>query len=87
MLSQARNASEGSPPTSTNHQLATNPYKSKYGEKWEEEIKQSAQMRKFVSICSLVWHIYAETKSAFLGTEHNFFYHDALSLMTANEKF
>eukprot|EP00957_Ditylum_brightwellii_P155666 11850048-Ditylum_brightwellii.AAC.1 len=46
MLSQARNASGESPPTSTNHRLATNPYKSKYGEKQEEEIKQSVQMRK-----------------------------------------
>ena len=43
---------------------------------------------KKVSITLLVWHMYAETKKAFLGTGHEndfFFYYDALSLMTAKE--
>eukprot|EP00957_Ditylum_brightwellii_P117810 8987535-Ditylum_brightwellii.AAC.1 len=51
-------------------------------------MKETAQMKKIVSIRLLVWHMYAETKKAFYGTVHEndfFFFHDDLSRMAANE--
>ena len=45
-------------------------------------------MKKFVSICLLISHMYEKTKNAFLGTHHQgdfYFYHDVLSLMTSKE--
>ena len=45
-------------------------------------------MKKYVCVTELVKRIHHETRDAFVGTHHEedwFFYHDALSLMTANE--
>ena len=52
------------------------------------KIQQSVHMKKYMSICSLVLHMYTATKQAFSGTQHEndfLFYHDALSLMTSRE--
>ena len=65
-----------------------NPYKSRFGDKWMDEIKTSAFLSKFVCITDLVTHVYEKTKECFKDTEYKndfFFYHDALSLMTAND--
>eukprot|EP00957_Ditylum_brightwellii_P192030 14618767-Ditylum_brightwellii.AAC.1 len=47
LLQQARDASDDPPPVTTDHHLASNPYKSMYGERWEEEIKKMARMKHF----------------------------------------
>ncbi len=65
-----------------------NPYKSRFGDKWMEEIKKSTFLSKFVGIQDLVMHVYKHTKECFKDTEYkgNFFvYHNALSLMTASD--
>ena len=83
-----RDAAQGEGPKAIDHQLAVNPYRSKFGDDWFEKVKKSTHMKKYVSIRSLVTHIYEETKSAFVGTVHEndfYFYHDALSLMSSKK--
>jgi hypothetical protein len=84
----------GEPPADAltiNHKknpLEVNPYKSRYGPSWMDELKKSIFMSKHVCIKDLVWHIYEHTKACFENTEYSdnfYFYHDALSLMTATE--
>ena len=64
-----------------------NPYLAKYGsEDWEKKCKESVFMKKYMCVTELVERIHDETRDAFVGTNHEedwFFYHDALSLMTA----
>jgi predicted GIY-YIG superfamily endonuclease len=71
------------------HRRATNPYLSLHGEEqWEEEVRKSAQMAAYVSITDMIEFMVAESQRVMMGTYHEddwFFYHDALSLMTAKE--
>ena len=72
----------------TNHKLAANPYESRYGPEWRDDIAKSCFMTKYVCITSLVQHVYDESKALMVGTKHEddwLFYHDALSLMTAKD--
>jgi hypothetical protein len=74
------------PPTPTDHKLAANPYKSLHGDDWHDVVKRTTKLRPFVPITDLVTHIFDESQRIMTGTnfEHDwFFYHDALSLMTA----
>ena len=69
------------------HRTATNPYLSKYGDdQWRNECETSVFMKKYMCVTELVTKIHDRTKDAFLGTTHEddwYFYHDALSQMTA----
>ena len=88
LVDQCRDAAEGAAPEKVDHRKAINPYESRFGTKWMNKIQQSAHMKKYVSIRSLVLHMYTATKQAFSGTQHEndfLFYHDALSLMTSRE--
>jgi hypothetical protein len=53
-----------------------------------DELKKSIFMSKHVSIKDLVLHMYKHTRACFENTQYSenfYFYHDALSLMTATE--
>ena len=43
---------------------------------WEEKFGDTSAIKKYVSIYTLVWHMYIETKQVFIGTkhEHKFFF-------------
>ena len=75
IVNLSRNAHEGYSPGKKDHQKSENPYKNRYDNAWKEKISQSVHMKKFVSIRSLVKHMYEETREAFVGTKHedNFF--------------
>eukprot|EP00957_Ditylum_brightwellii_P141147 10753483-Ditylum_brightwellii.AAC.1 len=68
-------ASDGPASKCIDYRKSSNPYESHYGDVWKERIKESTQMKTFVSICLLALHMYEETKKAFAGTKHedNFF--------------
>ena len=64
----------------------SNPYKARYPETWEEEIRQTVFMKQYACITELVQHIHDCSKAAFVGTVHEddwYFYHDALKQLTA----
>jgi len=66
------------------HNRAENPYKSLYGDNWEDEIEKD--IPKHTCITKLVTHIVTESKKLYENTPYKdcwMFYHDALSLMTA----
>jgi predicted flap endonuclease-1-like 5' DNA nuclease len=69
------------------HRQADNPYLSLYGEgEWEGKIKKSVTMSGYVSIADMIEFMVVESQRVMRGTYHEddwFFYHDALSLMTA----
>ena len=82
---QAQNSSHGSCPPMKDHTLSDNPLKSLYGDKWKQKSKTC---RGFCSINELIDHMFTESEKMFKGTinEDDYaVYHDALSLMTANE--
>ena len=65
-----------------------NPYKARYGDRWEEEIVKTTAMKNVCDIRSLVTHIFEESANVMKGTKHeNDFvvYHDALNTMYAEE--
>ena len=57
-----------------------------YGDRWEENLEREALVRK-VCVTEMITHIYNVSKAEFTknnNTEHWWFYHDALKLMTAD---
>jgi len=82
---RAREAEHGDPPKEVNHLLAKNPFESRYGDIWMEEIKKVKAMGKCVCITDLVHHMNNVAKEAFKNTKYAetyLFYHDALATMT-----
>jgi hypothetical protein len=80
---------EDAPPR-TDHRKAKNPYISKYGEdNWKERCAKSVMLSSYACITELVRHMHDETQKVMKGTKHEhgewYFYHDALSLMTAKD--
>jgi hypothetical protein len=69
------------------HRQADNPYLSLYGEEeWEKRIKRSVTLAAYISIADMIEFMVSESQRVMKGTYHEddwFFYHDALSLMTA----
>ena len=57
------------------HRQAANPYMSKYGERWVDEISKSKTLRNTVSIRTLVEHIFSNSPGLV--------FHDALKQMTS----
>ena len=68
-------------PGKIDYRKHANPYEARYGKDWKEKLKASYQMKPFTDIRDLILHIVNTTKKA----GKKFFYHDALSLMTAKE--
>jgi len=85
----AKAAHPGLPPKEKDYTMCANPYLELYGEdSWEYELANSSSMSKYWYIKELVTHVYNESKKQFIGTEHEddwYFYHNALSLMTAKD--
>ena len=85
----ASQAIVGDCPPDKDHRKANNPYLSLYGVPfWRQKVLETPTMKVLLCIRDLVEHIYKETKAHFVGTVYEdnwFFYHDTLSLMTADE--
>ena len=84
---EAINAIPGTAPMPIDHRKAINPYLSKYGEaNWEAEIQKHSIMSSYICITEVVKHIVTASAKLYKGTKYEknwYFYHDALSLMTA----
>ena len=65
---QAVASIHGSAPNEVNHLTTPNPYKSRYGEEWEAEIKVVSRMKKYCCITELVTFMNESARAAFLGT-------------------
>ena len=66
----------------------SNPYQARFGDTWRDEIIKSTALSPFVCITSLVEYVMVESARVMVDTEHTnnwYFYHDALSLMTASQ--
>jgi predicted flap endonuclease-1-like 5' DNA nuclease len=71
-------------PMVKDHTKAANPYESKFGPTWEAKITTSIGMKRYRSIIELATHMVEEGKKLF--PDRNFhFYHDALSLLSAEK--
>ena len=85
----AEEATDGICPPEKDHRKASNPYLSRYGvDSWNQKVRDTPTMKAIVDIEVMVEHIFEESKAHFEGTVYKdnwFFYHDALSLMTAGE--
>ena len=67
------------------HRRSPNPYKSRYGDAWEEYIREDIRRAGWVCITDLILHMCKCTAAAYAGTEFEdswFFYHDALTQLT-----
>ena len=87
LVNIAEEAEEGSCPHVTiDHRKTENPYKSRYGDKWEEEIENVTELNKYVPVSKLVEYMVRETDKLMEGTKFEgkgLFYHDPLSQLTA----
>ncbi|CAB9505297.1 unknown protein [Seminavis robusta] len=81
-------AKPGDPPDGNDYRKAENPYQARYGQGWMSKIKEVSHLSPYCCVTDLVEHIYLKTKHFYESRHHDFgnnwyFYHDALSLMTA----
>jgi hypothetical protein len=86
--SLAENAKPGDPPEKTDYPKFDNPYKERYGDQWQEQIRATSQMSPYVCVKKMIEPIVAQSALIFRGTKYEdswVFNHDALSLMTAKE--
>jgi hypothetical protein len=70
------------------HRKAVNPYMSRYGEGWKQHVKNSCMLKGYIDVRDMVRHIYKKSEELMKGTLYEdrwFFYHDALSLMMAQD--
>jgi hypothetical protein len=76
---------EKSMPLIVNHTKEANPYKSKFGEEeWEQLLMESSGIHRYCSVMDLAEYMVAKGYQFF--PHGNFwFYHDALSLLTAKQ--
>ena len=88
ILAVAETAIPG-PPQETDHRKHNNPYFSRYGvAEWKNKVMATPKMKTLTNIRDLVRHIIESGNKNREGTIYEgnwYFYHDALSLMTANE--
>ena len=76
---------DGPPPVATNFLDAPNPYKARYEEKWESEIRKSKFHKNSCCVTDLVEHMMTSSSDFFRDTIYDgkwYLYHDALILMT-----
>ena len=82
------NCRDENAPAPVDHRRHTNPYISRFGDDWEEYCDKQA-LKNQVCITEYIDHMFETTKKFFdpNGGDKNewWVYHDALSLMTANE--
>jgi hypothetical protein len=76
-------------PLEVDYRLSPDPYLAKFGEEGRmREIRKSVFLSGNVCITDMIEHIYKESELVFKGTIHQndwWFWHDALSLMTAKD--
>ncbi|CAJ1940687.1 unnamed protein product [Cylindrotheca closterium] len=80
------NLVEGDGEEVVDHRKAENPFESRYGQGWEEELRKVLHRNGSVSIAHQVDHIVHESAQTMTGTKPEDdwrFYHDALTLMTS----
>ena len=73
-------------PKEIDHTNSANPYKSRYGDVWKDELATALYKKGKVCVTELVTHIVRESEKVYANTKYKDtwrFYHDALSLMTA----
>lgn len=73
-------------PVIIDHQKSNNPYQSKYGDLWEEQIEKSVTLSAFVCITEVIKQMVSASAEVMKGTKHEsdwLFYHDALLLLVA----
>ena len=91
--SMHKNALEHALPSSSSadtvdHRKSENPYQSRYGDKWEEQLKSCPALSPFRPITNMVNFMTEELHRLKQGPAHKgncFFWHDSLSLLTSNE--
>ena len=70
------------------HRKANNPYEAKFGDDWEIHLRKSCALSPYVPITDVIQFMCEESQRLMVGTYHEhdwYFYHDALSYMTAKE--
>ena len=70
------------------HTLADNSYESKFGFEWKDKVRNSVQMRRFMSINTLIDHIFSSSAKVFKGTKYEAnwkVYHDALTMFVSED--
>lgn len=83
-------ATEGEP-TTIDHRSSdkTNPWHSRYGgDEWKKKVMEHPNMTKIVNIRTMVTHMFNESAEYYKGTKYEdtwMLWHDALSLMTAED--
>lgn len=79
----------GQPPENKDHRKSDNPYESRYGESWPQQLWKTLFLNCYSCITDLVEHMVQASNAHFTYTKYKdtwvFFYHDALSLLTAKE--
>lgn len=71
-------------PADIDYTRADNPFKERYGDEWEDRIRQHSALRGSVPVTDMIKHIWSETHKHFKGGafEKDWkIYHDALSIM------
>ena len=90
LMTQSASAHVEEAPANLNvdHKLHENLYLSRYGIEWGKEIAKVSMMSSYVCITDMVTHIYEKSAEVMKNTKYKdnwMFYHDALTLMTAND--
>ena len=70
------------------HRKSNNPYESKFGDDWRKYLRKLCALSPYVPITDVIKCMYEESQRLMVGTYHEhdwYFYHDALSYMTAKE--
>ena len=70
ILQETTNASTGQAPVPKYHLDHDNPFESKYGENWRDEIDKRSELNNVVSIRKMVRHMHDESAKLFEGTEY-----------------
>ena len=87
-VEKCSSAKEGSfPDAVVDHRAALNPYESRFPDDHEVKLKNSSALKPFVCVTDLISWMIKESHRMMRGTVHAedwYFYHDALSLMTAS---
>jgi hypothetical protein len=86
----AEQANTGSVPSrvSMDHRKEANPYLSRYGPTWKDEIRKCSAMVGCICVTKMAWYMKDETDWVMKGTKYegkSHFYHDALTLMTCTK--
>ena len=73
-------------PHPIDHRLDPNPYKSKFGDDWEVQLRKSSAFSSCIVITEYIDHMIQQSAEVMKGTKHEnswYLYHDSLSIMTS----